>query len=53
MGCRIATRNFLLRWRVAVKYRNWAEGSSHNLFLQGLIFAPLFVVTMSAFQACR
>ncbi len=35
-----------LRWKVGAKYRDWAEGSSKKLFLQVLIFAPLFVLTL-------
>jgi STE24 endopeptidase len=36
----------LLRWKLGPKYRNWAEGGSRTLFLQVLIFAPLFVLTL-------
>lgn len=35
-----------LRWKAGPKYRDWAEGGSKNLFLQVLIFAPLFVLTL-------
>jgi STE24 endopeptidase len=35
-----------LRWKLGPKYRNWAEGGSRQLFLQVLIFAPLFVLTL-------
>jgi STE24 endopeptidase len=35
-----------LRWKVGPKYRDWAEGSSKKLFLQVLIFAPLFILTL-------
>jgi STE24 endopeptidase len=35
-----------LRWKVGPKYRDWAEGSSKNLFLQVLIFAPLFILSL-------
>ena len=35
-----------LRWKVGPKYRDWAEGGSKKLFLQVLIFAPLFVLTL-------
>jgi STE24 endopeptidase len=35
-----------LRWKVGPKYRDWAEGRSAKLFLQVLIFAPLFILTL-------
>jgi len=35
-----------LRWKLGPKYRNWAEGFSPKLFLQVLVFAPLFVLTL-------
>jgi len=34
-----------LRWKLGPKYRDWAEKASGKLFLQVLIFAPLFVLT--------
>jgi STE24 endopeptidase len=36
----------ILRWKVAPKYRNWAESASSNRFLQALLFAPLLVLTI-------
>jgi STE24 endopeptidase len=39
-----------LRWKVGPKYRDWAEGGSKKLFLQVLIFAPLFVLTLDVFN---
>jgi STE24 endopeptidase len=35
-----------LRWKVGPKYRDWAEGGSKKFFLQVLIFAPLFILTL-------
>ena len=35
-----------LRWKLGPKYRNWAESGSRKLFLQVLIFAPPFVLTL-------
>ncbi len=36
----------ILNWRLAPKYRDWAEKVSHSRFLQALIFAPLLLVTV-------
>jgi STE24 endopeptidase len=36
----------VLRWKLAPKYRTWAEGASSRRFVQALIFAPLFVLTV-------
>lgn len=35
-----------LRWKWGPKYRDWAEGRSGKLFVQVLVFAPLFVLTL-------
>jgi Zn-dependent protease with chaperone function len=40
----------LLRWKLGPQYRRWAEGRSSNLFLQVLVFAPLFVLTMDVLE---
>jgi Zn-dependent protease with chaperone function len=37
----------LLRWRVAPKYRDWAERVSSRRFLQILIYAPALLLTMA------
>jgi STE24 endopeptidase len=37
----------ILRWKLAPKYRDWAEGFSSNSFLQSILFAPLLVLTMA------
>ena len=37
---------FILRAKLAAKYRDVAEKSSRNRFLQALIFSPLFVLTL-------
>lgn len=36
----------ILNWRLAPKYRDWAEKVSHVKFLQALIFAPTLVLTI-------
>lgn len=36
----------LLAWRVAPKFRDWAERVSRRRFVQVLIFAPLMVLTL-------
>lgn len=35
----------ILRWKIAPKYRTWAEGASSVRFVQALIFAPLLTLT--------
>jgi len=37
----------ILRFRLAPKYRDWAEKTSHNSFVQVLFFAPLLLLTMA------
>jgi STE24 endopeptidase len=37
----------VLSWRLAPKYRNWAERSSSRKFLQALIFAPPLLLTIA------
>lgn len=36
----------VLRLRLAPKYRDWAENTSGKSFVQALVFAPLFFVTL-------
>jgi hypothetical protein len=36
----------ILRWNLAPKYRFWAERAFSRLVLQGLIFAPLLLLTI-------
>jgi Zn-dependent protease with chaperone function len=36
----------LLAWRVAPKFRDWAEHASQRRFVQVLIFAPLMMLTL-------
>ena len=36
----------ILRWKLAPKYRDWAEKSSSNRFLQSLVYSPLLLLTM-------
>jgi STE24 endopeptidase len=35
-----------LSWKLGPKYRDWAEGASSKLFVQVLVFSPLFVLTL-------
>jgi STE24 endopeptidase len=37
----------VLGWRLAPKYRDWAEKSFSNRFLQSLIFSPLLLLTVA------
>ena len=39
-----------LGWKLGPKYRDWAEGASSNLFVQVLIFSPLFILTLDVFD---
>ena len=38
---------FILYWRFAPKFRDWAESVSKNRFVQAAIFSPLLILTMS------
>jgi Zn-dependent protease with chaperone function len=37
----------ILRWKLAVKYRNWSERFSAKRFLQSLVFSPLLLLTIA------
>lgn len=37
----------ILGWKLAPKYRDWAERSSQRRFLQSLVFAPLLLLTIA------
>jgi STE24 endopeptidase len=37
----------VLAWRLAPKYRDWAERATHVRFLQAVIFAPLLLLTIA------
>jgi STE24 endopeptidase len=39
----------ILIWRLAAKYRDWAENTSSAHFIQAAIFAPLFILTFDIF----
>jgi len=39
----------ILRWRLAARYRDWAERFSARRFLQSLVFSPLLLLTMALF----
>ena len=36
----------ILRWRLAPKYRDWAEKVSSRRFLQSMVFSPLLILTI-------
>lgn len=36
-----------LKWRLAPKYRDWAEGATSSRFLQAVIFAPPVLITLA------
>ncbi|MGD0955852.1 MAG: M48 family metallopeptidase [Candidatus Acidiferrales bacterium] len=40
----------ILRWKIAPKYRTWAESASSKRFLQALIFAPLLILTIDTLE---
>jgi STE24 endopeptidase len=37
----------VLKWRLAPKFRDWAERASHYTFVQAVIFAPLLLLTVA------
>ena len=37
----------ILHWKLAPKYRNWAENFSQRRILQALVFAPLLLLTIA------
>jgi STE24 endopeptidase len=39
----------ILKWRLAPKYRDWAERVASNRFVQAMIFAPPLILTMDIF----
>ncbi len=41
----------ILRWRLAPKYRAWAEKTSSNRFLQVAIFSPLILLTIAILES--
>jgi len=36
----------VLRWKLAPKFRDWAEGASRRRFLQSTIYAPVLLLTL-------
>lgn len=40
----------ILRWRLAPKYRDWAERASGAHFVQAAIFAPILLLTIAMFE---
>jgi Zn-dependent protease with chaperone function len=42
----LAVLLLILRWKLAPKYRDWAEKASSKRFVQVLIFSPLLILTM-------
>src|SRR5580704_13410774 len=39
----------ILRWKLAAKYRDWAERASSRRFVQSLVFSPLLLLTIAVF----
>ncbi len=39
----------ILRWKLAAKYRDWAERASSRRFVQSMIFSPLLLLTIAVF----
>ena len=40
----------VLRWRLASKYRTWAESASSKRFVQALVFSPLLILTIDILE---
>ncbi len=40
----------ILRWRLAPKYRDWAERSSSKRLVQAMVFSPLLILTMGVLE---
>jgi Zn-dependent protease with chaperone function len=40
----------ILKWKLALKYRDWAGKAASARFLQAAIFAPLFILTFDIFM---
>ena len=40
----------ILQWRLAPKYRDWAERSSARRFLQAMVFSPLLILTVGVLE---
>ncbi|HVB59416.1 MAG TPA: M48 family metallopeptidase [Candidatus Acidoferrales bacterium] len=41
----------ILRWKLAPRYRDWAERSSPTRFLQAFVFSPLLIVTIAVLES--
>jgi Zn-dependent protease with chaperone function len=39
----------ILHWKLAAKYRDWAERASSRRFVQSMIFSPLLLLTIAVF----
>lgn len=40
----------VLHWRIAPKYRSWAESASRHWAVQAVVFAPLILLTIDVFE---
>jgi Zn-dependent protease with chaperone function len=40
----------ILRWKLAPKYRDWAERSSSRRVLQAMLFSPLLILTVAVLE---
>lgn len=50
LGYSILVILLILRWKLAPRFRDWAERIASARFLQAAIFAPLFLVAFSIFM---
>ena len=41
----------ILRWKLAPKYRDWAEKISANRLLQACVFSPLLIITIAVLES--
>jgi STE24 endopeptidase len=46
----IAVLLVVLQWGLAAKFRDWAEASSQNRFVQAMVFVPLIALTIDLFN---
>jgi len=40
----------VLRWRIAPRFRNWAECTSSRRLVQGMVYAPLLLLTVATLR---
>ena len=49
-GWSIIVLLLVLAWKLAPRYRDWAERAAGNRFVQSVIFAPLFLFTLAILE---